>query len=831
MVALLLFLQLNAGPAATVLPATAGLQVSGPVPRQGAPAGDRAPVRLHLVNGADRPALPAPGRSEGVAGAVPLPDLRQEVSQAERRSEEFVAGEGRPTVTIPRIEAEIEVDGRLDEPVWSQAVRLGGFWQQQPVDGRRAEEETQVLVWYSPEAIHFGILAFDSQPGTIRATVADRDNLDRDDTVTIYLDTFNDRRRAFFFTVNPLGVQQDGVQTEGAGSAGHWAGYGQGDRNPDYHFDSKGRITEAGYVVEVRIPFKSLRFQGTGEQSWGLNVQRTVQRTGYQDTWTDVRRASSSFLGQAGVIDGLFDMKRGIVTEIQPFLAAAVNGTRQAPSGFAREKPDYTPGANLRLGFTNSSLDATINPDFSQVESDAGQVTANERFALYYPEKRPFFLEGNELFSTPNQLVYTRTIVQPIAGGKYTGKVGKTSFAYLLARDQVEGGQDATVNIARVRRDVGLNSLAGVTFTDRTSAAGFNRVLAADTRITFAKMYYVQGQLGGSWTQGADGLTRGSPIWNALLDCTGRSWGCRYELKGIGTDFETQSGFVNRSDIVNFSAMNRFTWYGDRGAAVEDFSINLHASRLWEYAGFGKDGAIEGSERLRVSAEMRGGWEIQGSIGREFVHFDPAMYAGYEVVYEDGLVLPYDPPDLFSGFGPSLEVQSPVFRHFNASFDISGGAVAIFPEASTGRERRISTSLNLRPTESIRAEALFTYSRIVRERDGSEFARTLIPRVKIEYQPVRSLFVRLVGEYRAEREAELRDARTGNPLRRGPNPFFAERSNGLRIDALFSYEPTPGTVAFFGYGSSMDTHRNFSLRGLRRTNDGFFLKLAYQIRM
>jgi len=387
--ALLLFLQLHAAP---VLPAAPAVQ---------APPGAQAAPAAQATPGAQAPSAP----------------------------QDVIKGEGRPTATIPRIEAAVEINGHLDEPAWSQAARLGGFWQYQPVDGRPAEEQTEVLVWYSPEAMHFGIVAHDRQPESIRATVADRDNLDRDDTVTIYLDTFNDRRRAFFFTVNPLGAQQDGVQTEGAGSAGHFMGFAQGDRNPDYQFDSKGVITDTGYVVEVRIPFKSLRYPGNGPQTWGFNVQRKVQRTGYEDTWTDVRRASSSFLVQAGAIDGLHDMKRGVVTEIQPFLAAAVNRERGADGAFERGT-DYTPGVNVRFGFTNISVDATVNPDFSQVESDAGQVTLNERFALFYAEKRPFFLEGNELFATPNQLVYTRKIVQPIAGGKFTGKVGRTTFAY-----------------------------------------------------------------------------------------------------------------------------------------------------------------------------------------------------------------------------------------------------------------------------------------------------------------------------------------------------------------------------------------------------------------
>ena len=747
-------------------------------------------------------------------------------TQASPARQDVVKGEGRPTATIPRIEAAVEIDGHLDEPAWSQAARLGGFWQYQPVDGRPAEEQTEVLVWYSPEAIYFGIIAHDTQPGSIRATVADRDNLDRDDTVTIYLDTFNDRRRAFFFTVNPLGAQQDGVQTEGAGSAGHFMGFDQGDRNPDYQFESKGVVNETGYVVELRIPFKSLRYPGNGPQKWGFNVQRKVQRTGYEDTWTDVRRASSSFLVQFGAIDGLHDMKRGVVTEIQPFVAAAVNREHAADGAVARTT-DYTPGVNVRFGFTNVSVDGTVNPDFSQVESDAGQVTVNERFALFYPEKRPFFLEGNELFATPNQLVYTRQIVQPIAGGKLTGKTGQTTFAYLLARDRAEDG-DATFNIARVRRDIGTSSIAGVTFTDRTSAAGFNRVLAADTRITFAKLFYVQGQVGEAWTE-EGGAARASPAWNAVFDCTGRSWGCHYEVLGVGPDFETRSGFVPRSDFVQVRAMNRLTWYGSRGASVEDLSVNLHVERLWAYEGFTDSPPIEGGESVQVGAKMRGGWELQGNIGREFVRFDPAMYAGY-LVLRDGTLERYVPPERFSGFTPSIELTTPVFRQFNASLEIASGGVAIFPEASDGHETRVSAGLNLRPTESIRAEGTVTFSRIRRTRDDSEFARTVIPRVKVEYQPTRALFVRVVAEYLSERQDILRDAVTGEPLLTGGVRFVPVSANGLRVDALFSYEPTPGTVAFFGYGSSLDTYQTFSLRGLQRTSDGFFLKLAYQIR-
>ena len=431
-------------------------------------------------------------------------------------------GHGAPTATIPRIDVSIEVDGRLDEDAWARAARLNGFSQYQPVDGRPAEEQTEVLVWYSATALHFGIIAHDREPGTVRATVADRDSLDSDDTVTIYLDTFNDRRRAFFFTVNPLGMQQDGVRTEGSFNAGTMYG-GMSDKNPDYQWDSKGRLTDEGFVVEVRIPFKSLRYPGSGPQKWGLNIQRQVLRTGYQDTWTDVRRASSSYLAQAGTIDGLHDMKRGVVTELQPFLTTASNGARARSGDFVRDKTDVNPGANLRLGFTNLSIDATVNPDFSQVESDAGQVTQNERFALYYAEKRPFFLEGIELFSTPNQLVYTRQIVSPLAGGKVTGKFGRMNVAFLTVKEK-EGAGSALFNVARVRGDVGKDSTVGVTFTDRTASSDFSRVAAVDSRVVFAKLYYVQGQVGRSWTE-ESGARRDAPVWLAEFDRTGRPGG------------------------------------------------------------------------------------------------------------------------------------------------------------------------------------------------------------------------------------------------------------------------------------------------------------------
>lgn len=739
-----------------------------------------------------------------------------------------------PAVEIPRIAEEIVVDGVLDEPVWSQAAVLSGFRQYEPVDGRPAQERTEVLVWYSPDAIHFGVRAFDSRPDAIRATRADRNNVGSEDHVVIYLDTFNDRRRAFFFGANALGVQMDGVRTEGAGSAGRTFG-GNTDDSPDYVFDTAGRLTDEGYVIEFRIPFKSLRFPGTDTQSWGLQIERTVQRTGYRDTWTDVRRANASFLLQAGTITGLHDLERGVVVEVQPFMTASANGVRDPVTGaFEREDPDPEFGANLRLGFSHVSLDATVNPDFSQVESDAAQVTVNERFALFFPEKRPFFLEGIELFATPSQLVYTRRIVDPIAGGKVSGKVGSVGIAHLTAVDEGLGGApDALFNITRLRTDFGASSLAGLVFTDRTELEGdmYNRVAAADIRYVFGGMYYFEAQAGGAWSRGLDGESHFGTIWHAELDRTGRSWGFNYNLNAYDDDFRSDAGFVNRTGIVSARAFNRLTWYGEPGGFVETAQVFFGPNRIWTYDGFLRDRAIEGDEDVNLDVRLRGGWQVSGSVARAFVYLDPADYSDLRVLRDD-VAQPYEPLSDVSGFQLEVGVETPTWQKLEARLGLEAGRVAIFPEGSRGYGRAAELDLTLRPTSSLRVLLTGVWEQLWRDRDDSEFARTIIPRVLLEFQPTRAFFLRGVGEYRAERRAALLDARTGEPLFgfEGLEPIPAQDLNGMRVDLLAAYEPRPGIVAYLGYGATLRDAEAFRFRDIERSSDGLFLKLAYQFR-
>ncbi|MDH4045212.1 MAG: carbohydrate binding family 9 domain-containing protein, partial [Gemmatimonadota bacterium] len=433
---------------------------------------------------------------------------------------------GDTAVAIPRLADTITVDGTLDESVWQRAAMLTGFSQYRPVDGRPAEDSTEILVWYTPEAIYFAVRAFE-QHGDIRATLADRDKIETDDYVQILLDTFNDRRRAYVFGVNPLGVQADGIRTEGGfGSAGGHAREMDGrfenvDMNPDFTFESHGRVTPSGYEVEMRIPLKSISFQGADPQTWAINIIRKVQHSAYEDTWTTAVRANASFLAQSGTLADLTGLERGLVLSVNPFATGRMDG---APDSLGAWTYDPTPevGFNVSWGITsNLTLDGTVNPDFSQVEADVAQVTVNERFALFYPEKRPFFLEGIELFNTPNSLIYTRQIAEPLGGLKLTGKVAGTSVALISAADDkrvsATGEDHPFINALRLRRDVGEQSTVGLAYTDRIENSAFNRVLSGDVRLVFAKLYYFEVQGANSWTRG-DSATVAAPLWQATVD-------------------------------------------------------------------------------------------------------------------------------------------------------------------------------------------------------------------------------------------------------------------------------------------------------------------------
>jgi len=745
-------------------------------------------------------------------------------------------------VAIPRIEASATVDGVLDEPVWLNAARLVGFSQYRPVDGRPATDSTQVLVWYAPDAVYFGIRAYEAHGNVVRATLADRDKIDADDRIQILLDTYNDHRRALLFAVNPLGVQEDGVWSDGfeASAGGPQAG-GRFDAvidlNPDYVYESRGRLTAFGYEVEVRIPFKSLRYQSSDPQNWGVQVVRETQHTGSEDTWAPAVRASASFLIQSGTLVGLTRLHRGLVMDATPEFTTKVNGAPGTPGYVYKGEPDL--GGTLRWGITqNLSLNATANPDFSQVEADVGQVTANQRFPLFFPEKRPFFLEGLEQYDTPNRLIYTRRVGQPVAGGKLTGKVGGTNIAYLAAvddRDQSATGDNPLYNLLRLRRDLGASSTAGLVYTDRMDGDAYNRVFGTDLRVVWRKIWFSQAQLVGAWTRDATAARAGT-LWDlTLYDRTGRAYGNHGEIQGVSPDFVAAAGFVPRTDYVQMTIYNRFSWYGRPGGLVDQVSTFVGLTPLWRYDDFlHLRSTIEGGIQDTWTANLRGGWGITVNLSDLEQRFDSGAYTGYAT---DSAGTPFAlPHGLYNLLGGDAGVTTPN-RALTASAEVGYSAVPIFAEAAAGRQLATQMTLTWRPTQAVRVEGLWTHQRITRARDGSRFSIANIPRLKLEYQLTRYIFFRYVGQYFAQQREALEDPRTGSALvldssataRLGPAAGAA--TNELRSDFLFSYRPTPGTVLFFGYGASLTESDAFQFQNLRRTSDGFFLKASYLFRM
>src|SRR6202162_1686361 len=615
-------------------------------------------------------------------------------------------------VDVPRIDATANIDGNLDEPVWKRAARLTGFSQYQPVDGRPAEEPTEVLVWYSPDAIYFGIRAREIHGNVVRATHANRDNIDSEDQIQILLDTDNSRQIAFLFGVNPYGVQQDGTRSSTfAGGAGGPSATGGGfrninplegsvDLNPDYFFESKGHLVEGGYEVEVRIPFKSLRYQDAKVQSWGIHILRRIQHSGFQDTWAPAVRANANFLAQSGTLDGLHDMKRGLVLEVTPTVTAKADRSPTIGNGRDYQQKGEL-GGDARWGIRqNLSLNGTINPDFSQVEADVGQVLLNERFALFYPEKRPFFLDGLELFDSPNQLIYTRQIVAPLGGVKLTGKLGGTNIASMFVADDRQyswaGNHSPLFGVSRIRYDYSSGNTLGAVLTTREDGVNYSRVAAADFRFYHSKLYFAQSKAAESWTDSLRNSLKGS-LLQADWDRTGRAWGFHYTLRSLDPGFKAAAGFVNRTGIIEARAFNRLSFYGAQGALVQTYGSFFSQDRIWNNAGAGH-GLAESTESITPSSTLRGGWQLSGAITHSYFAFDPSLYTGLTVQRSTGPLIDTTafilPPPEKNEWGGSLSMTTPTYRVFSGTASITERQVPIFSEAAPGSSGRIDAAVD-----------------------------------------------------------------------------------------------------------------------------------------
>jgi len=765
-------------------------------------------------------------------------------------------GAGTPpgiAVAVPRIsDAAVTIDGRLDEAIWAGAATLREFSQYVPNDNRPAEDSTTVLVWYSPTAIYFGIRAYQDS-ASVRATLADRDKITGDDYVEILLDTFHDHRQALIFGVNPLGVQADGTlldaprqiaTTLSAVSTGAYTL----DLSPDYVYQSKGHLTAWGYEVEVRIPFKTLRYQARDPQDWGINVIRVVQATGHQHTWTRVLQTRASFLAQSGTLTGLTGLRRGLVLDLTPEATSSVTGA-PVGSGWTYGGGGPRLGATLRWGVTsNLTLNGTVRPDFSQVESDVPQIQFDPRTALNYPEKRPFFLDGLELFQTPIQLIYTRRLVHPQGAAKLTGKIGATTIAVLSGVDGTEGSATGTdhpiMNALRLRRDLGGENSLGLVYTDRVDGPGFNRVAAVDGRVGLGDAWALTIQGGGSATRdSAAAPVLWAPIWRASLVRSGRRFGLTVTSRGVGENFRTSSGFISRPDVVVNSATPSYTIVGAPGSWLESFNANVYLAMNWDqYRHFSAGHAADDRQAdFSTGFTLRGGWQIGLAWSIESFGYPAPLYAHYWVERVRGTVV-----DTIAFTGtprlPNLDwaasLQTPNFQNLSLSASLLVGRDENFFEWANAHIILGNLDLAWRPTGRLRTELIYEHQQVIRPDDGSTVSRIRVPRLKIEYQVSRPIFFRFIGQYTSNETDALRDdSRTnGAILLRDPVTGAFTRtahtaSNGFRVDWLFSYRPTPGTVAFLGYGSSLVEPSAFRFAGLSRVSDGFFVKLSYLFRV
>jgi hypothetical protein len=725
--------------------------------------------------------------------------------------------------------------------VWQRAAILTGFSQYQPVDSRPAPDSTEVHVWYSSTAIYFGIRAFEPH-GPVTYTLSDRDRIAADDNVEIHLDTFHELNRALVFMVNPLGVQADGTKSEGGGFIpGANVMPGMNDLSADFAWQSKGRVEEWGYEVEIRIPFSSLRYPVQSVQDWGLQIDRHVQHSAFEETWTPVIRASASFIVQEGTLTGLTGLRHGQLVELNPEATNTVTGSPCCATPATRWSYNQNPqvGGNVRwtLG-SNFILNGTVKPDFSQVEADATQIAADARFALFYPEKRPFFVEGLDQFNVPNTLVYTRTIVQPDGAAKITGKLGRADVAVLSALDQrppgVSSGQPR-VDIVRLRQSFGEQSQAGALYSERVGAGRSNRVINADTKIIFGGKYFAQFQLADAMTT-VGGTTKNGPMWEAILDRTGRSFGFHYNIVGFDPNFQADNGFVSRVGYVQPSISNRYTWYGTPGTMFEQFNVYGSVNGLWQYRDFfSARSVLEDHASATMSLRLRGGWSIGATPRVSSYAFDPSAYASLYVPGTAGTPSRFLPSDRIETLASGFSISSPTFQSFTASAGATLGTDVDFVETSRVRRVDYNASLDLRPSSRLRVSATYVASSFTRRSDDVQSTFQKIPRVKVEYQIARPIFVRVVSQYTASKREALVDPRTGQVLlvssSTGVTPSTRTASNSLRTDWLFSYRPTPGTVFFAGYGGTLNETDPLAFNQLRRTSDAFFVKLSYLFRL
>jgi hypothetical protein len=809
---------------------------------------------------AQQPATPTGGQT-APAGLSSPASPTPHASQSATKNALVLPPEKAQPVHIPRFEKPPVIDGKLDDGVWKGAALLKDFYQISPGDNIAPSKPTEVLLGYDSRFFYIGFHAYDD-PSRVRVTVPKRDQIFDDDYVGILLDTYNDKRKAYGFYFNPLGVQADGILTESQGT----------DYNPDFVIDSKGVLTSDGYTVEVAIPMKSLRYKAGKEQLWGIQCYRWIKRFNNEESsWMPLSRDKSGTLNQAGQIVGFEGIWRGHTLELIPSLTLSENGNRVRtisrttllsnpslldPGRFVNEpfKPDL--GLNAKFGITpNITLDLALNPDFAQIEADQLVIRANQRFPIFFPEKRPFFLEGVDIFQTLIPAVNTRTIVDPDIAVKLTGKSGRNSFGLLLASDNAPGnfteeertdplirpsierfiGKNAYIAVLRLKRDVGKENSLGLLATSYNFIDEHNQLGGIDGRFRLNEQTTFEFQALGTTSRNAVDNLNGFPdIYH-----TKNGFGYAYSLakegrrlkygadgEGRTREYRADVGFTRRVN-TNYDIVNvRYISEPDAKARITSWRIVNYLSTNYDWQG-----------HLQY-------WNDETQAGLNFqrqTYFRVGFAGGYERVFEKEFGLQRTATSLGTFFGsdpersaylknifayggttPTKKYSAFVFAGYKwgqLDFDFGGGPK--YPRVSPaalrdptalldpgpGNQLEITANLTYQPTSALRNTLDYTKTKLVRNDTGLVAFNDNIASLRSTYQFTRNTFIRARADYES---------------------LFSN----FRGQFLLGWTPNPGTAFYVGYND--DLNRNgFNLftgqfePGFRRSGRTFFIKLSY----
>ena len=543
---------------------------------------------------------------------------------------------GRVTVRPAPTDTPPLVDGRLDDAVWRNAARITDFVQMEPLDGVPATEDTEVYLAYDSSNIYLGFYAHYLDPAMMRANRIDRDQADRgDDLFTVYFDTFLDQQRAYVFSVNGYGVQGDsilGSRSAGGGFSGGsrgrrggggpstFTGAPRGDRSWNALFSSGGQLVEDGFTAEMAIPFKSLRYPQRADNTphqWGLQIVRRIRGKDETDVWSPVSRDVAGFLPQMGVLSGMTGLSTSRNIEILPTFTTFQFGSINDSTGkFETKDPSPEGGLNFKYGLTsNLTADLTYNPDFSQIESDRPQVEINRRFALFFPELRPFFLEGAEIFRVraPVTLVHTRTIVDPRYGAKLTGKAGRVTVGVMYANDEAAGGlddpldprfeQSAQTFVGRVRYDLYSESFLGAIFTDRELLDSHSRVAGLDSNFRLGATHSFGFSALGTQHRDLDGFETNGYLLDANLSKTGRNLSYSVNSYVLSPDFQTDVGFVRRTDQRQTTGTVSYRWWPE--SWLINWGPQFAYGRSYNFDGILEDENLQAGVNFSFSNSIR----------------------------------------------------------------------------------------------------------------------------------------------------------------------------------------------------------------------------------